>query len=179
MVERMKTLPRNFYARDTITVAKDLLGKVLSYNGLQGRINETEAYLQDDEACHASRGMTERNAPMFGSPGHGYIYLIYGVYYCLNAVTNEDGVGEAVLIRGVEPLEGVEVMEKNRGREDHLADGPGKLCQAFGIDKRLNGADLTKGPLKIFEDGFKVGKIEKSKRVGITLNADKEWRFYY
>jgi len=197
----MKTLSRSFYARDTISVAKDLLGKVLHYRSacsrtesggvrslrsrspksiiLQGRINETEAYLQDDEACHASRGMTERNAQMFGEAGHAYVYLIYGVYHCLNAVTRSEGVGEAVLIRGVEPLKGVEVMGKNRGREDHIADGPGKLCQAFGIDKSLNGFDLTKGPLKIFDDGFEVGKVEKSKRVGITLNADKEWRFYY
>lgn len=177
----MKPLKRNFYERSTLEVAKDLLGKVLhrrmNGNILKGKIVETEGYLQDDKACHASRGKTKRNRQMFGPPGYAYVYFTYGMHYCFNAVTRPEGVGEAVLIRAVEPLEGVELMEKNRGREEHVTDGPAKLCQAFEIDKEQNGSDLTKGDFVIL-DSEETPEIKKAKRIGIKENAHKLWRFH-
>jgi DNA-3-methyladenine glycosylase len=174
-------LKRDFYNRGTIEIARDLLGKILVHKTpegvISGRIVETEAYLQDDLACHASRGMTPRNRAMFGLPGQAYVYFIYGMYHCVNVVTQPEGIGEAVLIRAVEPVEGVELMQKKRGREDHLADGPGKLCQAFGIDKRLNAVDMTRGKFVIL-DGEKPEKIYSSGRIGIKNNAEKPWRFF-
>ena len=178
----MKTLPRSFYTQPTLEVAKSLLGKVLHYKRggivnqghrdtevLQGRIVETEAYLQKDKACHASRGMTERNKPMFGKPGFSYVYFTYGMHHCFNVVTQPEGVAEAVLIRAVEPVKGAE------GK----TDGPAKLCKVFGIDKKLNYVDMTKGNFVIKDDGFTPKKIQKATRIGITQDADKLWRFYY
>jgi len=179
----MRILQHSFYNQPTLKVAKELLGKVLCHkNGnvvLEGRIIETEAYLQKDKACHASRGKTPRNAPMFGKPGFSYVYFTYGMHYCFNVVTQPEGIAEAVLIRAVEPLKGVGVMKRNRGREDNLTDGPAKLCQAFGIDKKLNEVDMTHGNFVIKYDGFRPEKIQKATRIGIKLDADKEWRFYY
>ena len=198
----MKTLPRSFYTKPTLNVAKELLGKVLHYKvrgtdnrgagapknrnseiSLQGRIIETEAYLKNDKACHASRGMTPRNAPMFGKPGVSYVYFTYGMHYCFNVVTQPEGIAEAVLIRAVEPMNGIEIMKKNRKLEnlktENLTNGPAKLCQAFGIDKKLNQVDLTKGDFVIKKDGFKPKSIQKAIRIGIKLDADKLWRFYY
>lgn len=178
----MKTLKREFYEHPTLKVARELLGKVLYYNSphgiLSGRIMETEAYLRNDKACHASRGKTQRNAPMFGPAGRAYVYFTYGMHYCCNVVTQGEGVAEAVLFRAAEPVKGIEIMEKNRGREDHLADGPAKLCQAFGIDKKVNGVDMTRGDFVIRGDGFKVGKVYRATRIGIKLDADKLWRFF-
>src|SRR5687767_2045780 len=146
-------LPRSFYEQETITVAKQLLGKVLvhkSFGGVTaGKIVETEAYLeQDDPANHAARGQTVRNAAMFGPPGYSYIYLIYGMYSCFNVVTGAEGVGEAVLIRALEPLEGIDVMQQRRSIQDvhKLCNGPGKLVIAMGITKELYGHDLTQEP---------------------------------
>lgn len=178
------TLPREFYLQPTIDVARNLLGKTLVHDTekgiIAGRIVETEAYLCDDPACHASRGMTKRNAAMFGEAGHAYVYFTYGMYHCLNAVTAPEGVGEAVLIRAVEPLEGIEIMEANRGKEKltDLASGPGKLCQAFGLDRRHNGLDLTEGELIIMDYGWIPQEIVTAARIGISLAADKPWRFY-
>jgi DNA-3-methyladenine glycosylase len=172
-------LKREFYLQPTLKVARELLGKKLCYSGLEGRITETEAYLQNDKACHASCGMTERNRVMFGPPGHAYVYFTYGMHYCMNVVTQAEGIAEAVLIRAVEPLKGVEQMIKNRGRNEYIADGPAKLCQAFGVDKKLNGADMTQGKFVIRDDGFKPKGIKKSGRIGIKLDADKLWRFYF
>lgn len=180
----LKPLPREFYLQPTIEAAPALLGKVLVHctgeGIIAGRIVETEAYLCDDPACHASRGMTRRNAAMFGEPGHAYVYFTYGMYFCLNAVTARKGVGEAVLIRAVEPLDGIEIMKRNRGVEEmtNLASGPGKLCQAFGLDLSHNGLDLTHGELIIVDDGFVPGEIATAARIGIRLAADKPWRFY-
>ncbi|MFO7872831.1 MAG: DNA-3-methyladenine glycosylase, partial [Candidatus Undinarchaeales archaeon] len=156
-------------------------GKVLyrkiDGNNLKGKIVETEGYLKDDEACHASRGKTKRNEQMFGKPGTAYVYFTYGMHYCFNAVTKPEEVGETVLIRAVEPIKGIELMEKNRGRKENLTDGPAKLCQAFQIDKKLNGSDLTKGKFCILDSDEKP-EIKKAERIGIKLNADKKWRFY-
>ncbi|HUV04592.1 MAG TPA: DNA-3-methyladenine glycosylase [Armatimonadota bacterium] len=177
-------LPRSFYLQDTVEVARQLLGKALVHHTdggvVAGRIVETEAYLRDDPACHASRGITRRNAVMFGQPGHAYIYFTYGMYFCFNAVTAPEGIGEAVLVRAAEPLEGIEIMTRNRGtvKLTNLASGPGKLCRAFALDRRHNGLDLTDGDLVIVDDGWRPGKIVTASRVGIRHAADKPWRFY-
>ncbi len=163
----MKILQRSFYEQPTLKVAKELLGKTLKYKDKEGRIVETEAYLKNDSACHASRGMTERNKIMFGPAGHAYVYFTYGMHHCFNAVTQPEGIPEAVLIRAVEPIKGIK-------RE---TNGPAKLCKAFGIDKKLNGTDLTKGNFVILDSKEKV-KIRKATRIGIRENADKLWRYY-
>jgi len=168
-----------------------------------GRIAETEAYTQDDPACHAFRGMTRRNSPMFGPPGHAYVYFTYGMHYCFNAVTGPEGVGEAVLIRAVEPIEGWELMSRHRGLPEEeikrltasledpvkrvrlarkLCGGPGKLCQAFDLGGAANGTDLTcPGSLWIGgmpnPEAFPVPKICSTRRIGIRLNVDAPWRF--
>jgi len=188
----MNILPRSFYTQPTLKVAKELLGKVLHYRlsnaVLEGRVVETEAYLQNDKACHASRGMTPRNAPMFGKPGFSYVYFTYGLHYCFNVVTQPEGIAEAVLIRAVEPLKGVEIMKRNRKLEnlktenvktENLTNGPAKLCQAFRIDKKLNCVDMTTGGFVVKDDGFKPSGVKIATRIGIKLDADKLWRFYY
>ncbi len=183
-------LPRGFYSRDTIEVAEDLLGRVLVRETTAGRlavkIVEAEAYVgPHDKACHASKGMTDRNKVMFGEPGHAYVYFIYGMYHCLNLVTESDGYPAAVLIRAGEPLEGEALMrelrKKARSREG-LTSGPGKLCMAMAIDRALNGADLCgKSPLYV-EAGEPGGhEVVSCRRVGVDYAAeyrDKPWRFY-
>ncbi len=146
---KVPILTRDFYTAPTLNVARALLGQrlVRLWQGqrLSGRIVEVEAYIGDgDQASHASRGRTSRNAAMFGPPGHAYVYLIYGMYHCLNLVTEGEGFPAAILIRALEPLEGVEVMQKHRGQVAwrDLLRGPGRLCQALQIDLRLNGADV-------------------------------------
>ncbi len=185
MVERIEhNLPREFYLQPTIEVAKALLGKVLFHRHergiISGRIVETEAYLCDDPACHSSRGMTARNETMFGEPGRAYVYFIYGMYHCFNTVTGPVGVGEGVLVRALEPLDGLELMKENRGTHAlaNLTSGPGKLCQALGLDLLHKGLDLTGSELVIVDDGMQVAEIVEAPRVGITLAADKQWRFY-
>jgi DNA-3-methyladenine glycosylase len=187
----MTILPRGFYDRDTIEVAKDLLGKVLvrempAAGRLAVKIVETEAYVgPHDKACHASRGMTERNRVMFGEPGHAYVYFIYGMYYCLNLVTEREGYPAAVLIRAGEPLEGVDAMwalRKKAKKLRELTSGPGRLCMALAIDRSLNGADLCKqGPLYVEDGGHESIEIVSSRRIGVDYAAeyrDKPWRFY-
>jgi DNA-3-methyladenine glycosylase len=186
----MKVLPRSFYGRDTIDVAKDLLGKVLVREVPAGRMSvkivETEAYCgPQDKACHANRGMTDRNRVMFGEPGHAYVYFIYGMYHCLNLVTESDGYPAAVLIRAGEPLEGEALMAKLRKKAKsarELTSGPGKLCMAMGIDRALNGHDLChKSPLYVEYGTPDNIEIVSSRRIGVEYAAeyrDKPWRFY-
>ncbi len=182
-------LPRSFYSRPTLQVASDLLGKVLVRRRgprcLAGKIVETEAYVgPDDLACHASKGHTPRTAIMFGPPGYAYVYMIYGFYFCLNVVTEAEGYPAAVLIRAVEPLENVELMRRlrnNPARETNIASGPGKLCLAMAIDKRLNGADMAGTTIWIENRKLDPGPIRTSPRAGVDYAGeyrDKPWRFF-
>jgi DNA-3-methyladenine glycosylase len=182
-------LDPSFYLRPTLEVAQSLLGKVLvrRLNGknLAGKIVETEAYVgPHDLACHASKGKTPRTAIMFETGGCAYVYMIYGFYFCLNAVTEAEGYPAAVLIRAVEPLDQIAAMRrrrKNPKRDSDIASGPGKLCMAMGIDKRLNGADLTGSTLWIEDRKLSVDGIDVSPRVGVDYAGDykdKPWRFY-
>ncbi|MDO8511531.1 MAG: DNA-3-methyladenine glycosylase [Nanoarchaeota archaeon] len=172
----MKELSSSFFARDTVTVAQELLGKIISVDGIQARIVETEAYGRDS-ASHAYT-RTERSALMYDTHGHVYVYLIYGMYWCLNFTCDKNEAG-AVLIRAVEPLTGIETMKKKRKTENiaNLCSGPGKLCLALGIDKKYNGLKIGK-EIKVFDDGFKVSKIATSSRIGIKDALDLQWRFF-
>lgn len=183
----MKIIDKAFFEQDTVGVARSLLGKYLcrdTEKGLvSGMIVETEAYLsKNDQACHASCGKTKRNASMFGPAGIAYVYFIYGNYYCFNVVTGVEGQGEAVLVRAVEPVSGLEIMAGHRGgscRKVELANGPGKLCQAFAIDKDLDGHSLCRPPLYLAENksaGFN-GPIKATPRIGISSAQKKMLRF--
>jgi len=182
-------LPRTFYARPAPEVAPNLLGQILvrELDGrrLAGRIVEVEAYLgPEDAASHAFRGPTPRNRSMFGPPGRAYVYLIYGMHHCLNIVTGPEGEGQAVLIRALEPLEGVDVMRARRGPvpDRQLTNGPGKLCQALAIDRRLDGHDLCLGETLWLEPGPPPEEaICAGPRVGVrgdALALHRAWRFY-
>jgi DNA-3-methyladenine glycosylase len=183
-----KKLKRNFYNQPTLKVAKKLLGKYLVVKKgkglLSGKIVETEAYVgKNDPASHAYKGITPRNKIMFGKPGFAYIYLTYGMYHCLNFITEKEGFPAAVLIRALEPKEGIEAMMRNRKISEvkNLTNGPGKLCQALGLDRSLNGADLcSKKQKKIWvkDRKEKPGKIVSTSRIGIDEGRDKKWRFY-
>jgi len=170
---------------DTAELARFLLGKllvrVLPEGAASGRIVETEAYVIGDPAGHAYRGMTERNRTLFLERGRAYVYLAYGVSFMLNVSSETPGVGAGVLIRAIEPMFGVAVMERNRGTEraQDLARGPGRLCEALKIDRRLDGVDLCQdGPLWLGSDGCAPDEIGRSKRIGITRAADSPLRFY-
>lgn len=184
-----RVLSRVFYARDTVMVARELLGKFLVHylpeGTAIGRIVETEAYLQNDPACHAARGLTKRNRVMFGPPGHAYIYFIYGMHYCFNVVTREEGVGEAVLIRALEPISLPKDRQFSRTsnlklRTSSLCRGPARLVQAMGITKACNGFDLTnKGPLVIWAaENVPSEKIVTTNRIGIKAGQELPLRFY-
>lgn len=181
-----KPLPPAFYDRDTRLVARDLLGAVLECDTpdgvCAGRIVETEAYLgPDDPACHAVAGLTERTRHLHGPPGTSYVYFIYGVYWCFNAVTEPEGVGSAVLVRALEPVRGIERMRARRPRaakDRDLANGPGKLCTALGITGALSGLRLDRGRLRI-RAGAPVPDhdVVVTPRIGITRAADWELRW--
>lgn len=180
-------ISRSFYEQPTVSVARQLLGKYLVRKHPDGktvgRIVETEAYIgPHDLACHASRGRTARTEIMFGRAGYAYVYFIYGVYYCLNIVTEEIDHASAVLIRALEPVEGMELMQKRRRTEmlRNLTSGPGKLCDAFAIDKSLNGADICANILYIEDRGEPAPKIIARPRIGVDYAGkwkDKPWRF--
>jgi len=178
-------LPRTFFARPTVEVAQALLGTVLWHDSPEGaaagRIVETEAYLADDPACHASRGMTPRNRPMFGLPGTAYVYFVYGMHYCFNVVTAPPGVGEAVLIRALEPLWNLPLMRQRRGAKTDadLCRGPARLVQALGLGRADNGRDLCDGPLMVLSGWRENGEtVAVSTRIGIAAGADLPLRFY-
>ena len=183
----MKLLPRTFYSRPTLVVARELIGarlvRILDGQKLVGLITEAEAYIsQKDLACHAKAGLTARTAVMFGEPGHAYVYFTYGNHWMLNVVTEPEGFPAAVLISAIQPIQGLDVMLERRNGRDTF--GPGKLCQAMGITKSENGVDLTKktGSLWI-EEGVKVRNslVTKGPRVGLNNTPEpwlsKPWRF--
>ncbi|MEG6512494.1 DNA-3-methyladenine glycosylase [Desulforamulus ruminis] len=180
----MQPLPEEFYNRETTPVARELLGHLLVHHTAQGttlgKIVETEAYLQGDPACHAAKKMTPRNRVMFGPPGRAYVYFTYGMHYCFNVVTNAEGVGEAVLIRALEPLEGLELMIKRRGRPkpEELCSGPARLVQAMGITKEHNQCNLTQGSLFIAPSQEPPPDIVTTTRIGIKEGVDLPLRFY-
>ena len=183
----MKTLSRSFYARDTLDVARDLLGKVLvrkiGNKTISGIITETEAYrYKDDPASHSFSGLTERNKAMFGPVGIAYVYFTYGMHYCMNAVArNGNYEAGAVLIRALEPKEGINFMVKQRriDKISNLTNGPAKLTQALQITKKQYGKDLTKPSSLFIADGIKIKEsdIVKRPRVGIKKATDKLWNF--
>ena len=183
----VRPLPRSFYNQGTVTVARRLLGKhLVRLKGdvkLLGRIVEVEAYRgRDDPASHAYRGRTPRNKPMFGDPGHAYVYFTYGNHYCLNVTTQKRGIAGAVLIRAIEPLSGLNLMKCFRPgvSELHLTNGPGKLTRALAIDKSLNETDLTRTGHIFIGQSRKAPPVHigRSARIGITLGKERLWRFY-
>ena len=174
MAAKAPPLPAEFYLQPTEQVALDLLGCLLVHDAAEeltvGRIVETEAYLSDnDPGCHAARGRTERNAPMFERPGTIYVYQIYGVHYCVNLVTQPEDVAEAVLVRAVEPLAGIEIMRARRGNKslEELASGPAKLTQAFGIGAEHNRGNATRGELLVAPAPEPVREIDQTTRIGL------------
>jgi DNA-3-methyladenine glycosylase len=182
----MLRLPRQFYARPTLQVARELLGQRLVHvnegRRLAGLINETEAYIdQTDLACHARFGRTQRTVVMFGPPGRAYVYFTYGMHWMLNIVTEAEGMPAAVLIRAVLPVEGLEAMQARRGRADppgRLVNGPGKLAQAFGINQALNGSDLCRRGAPLFverADPVPDRAIHVGPRVGLN-NTPEPWK---
>jgi len=183
--DRVTVLPRSFYERDARVVARALLGKLLVRDdGRVARIVEVEAYLGErDPASHAFRGPTARNATMFGPSGHLYVYFTYGMHWCANAVCGAEGLGRAVLLRAAAPLDGVERMAALRRvrRPVDLTNGPAKLCQAFGVDRSFDGADLVAGDrgLVIADDGFPAPRRPPSStRVGISGGREHRWRWW-
>jgi DNA-3-methyladenine glycosylase len=188
----LKPLPHSFYLRPTLQVARDILGKrivrIVGTKVLIGKIVEVEAYCKGDPASHAFRGRTKRNDVMFWEGGHVYVYFTYGMHFCANVVTGNEGTGEAVLIRAVEPLVGIELMTKNRFPNlqslNHqsfinLTNGPAKFCKAFGLARQENGLDLLGSEISI-TDGEPISPklMKRSQRIGIQRGTEKKWRFF-
>jgi DNA-3-methyladenine glycosylase len=170
-----------FYARDVVAVARDLVGCTVSHAGASGVIVETEAYHDSEPACHAFAGLTPRTSVLFGPPGRAYVYRSYGIHALLNAVCEPEGTGAAVLIRALEPLEGLDLMRERRGldRVEDLCSGPGKLTQALGIELRDNDTDLLTGPVVLGPraPGWEDPEIAVGERIGITKAVELPWRF--
>ncbi len=180
-----KKLPREFFRRPTLKVAAELIGKVLVVNRngrrMSGRIVECEAYIgEDDPACHARFGPTSRSAIMYGDAGYLYVYFIYGMYDMLNIVTEPTGRPAAILIRALEPIDGIEFMQENRGVQGHqrLTSGPGKLCRALAITTQDTGASVTGREFQVIDDGYRPRRVATSPRIGIGAGHDLLWRFY-
>jgi DNA-3-methyladenine glycosylase len=174
-------LGEDFYARSVHEVARELIGCLVRHGGTAGRIVETESYHMEEPACHAFAGVTERTRTLYGEPGRAYVYFSYGVHSLLNAVAEEEGVGAAVLIRALEPVDGVELMRQRRGleRAEGLCSGPGKLTQALGIGLSLNGTSLVDGPIELLtrEPGSRTPRVVAGERIGITKAVELPWRF--
>jgi len=192
MPNRRKTLPASFYDRPTLEVLSDLIGRVLVHETrgrrAAGIIVEAEAYIgESDPACHAAPGPTRRNAPLYGPPGRAYVYLNYGLHHLVNAVTEAEGSPAAILIRALEPVEGIELMARRRhavvprSGYDPLAlcRGPGNLTVALGINLRQNTADLTSGPLTIEDHGARAPHLAWSPRIGLSVGQEQRWRCYW
>jgi DNA-3-methyladenine glycosylase len=203
----VKTLPRSFFARPTLDVLDAVIGKVLVHDTAEGRtagvIVEAEAYIgESDPACHAAPGPTPRNEPLYGAPGRAYVYLNYGIHHLVNAVTEEVGSPAAILIRALEPVEGIELMRARRARpspgrrravspaarrgpettehaDERLCRGPGNLTMALGIDLSHNRLDLTRGPLRIEDRGIRPGTRAYSPRIGIRVGTEQLWRCHW
>ena len=192
---RQRKLPRSFYARPTLDVARDLIGKVLVHRRrnavTSGVIVEVEAYIgESDPACHAAPGPTRRNQPLYGPPGHAYVYLNYGIHCLMNVVTESEGSPAAVLIRALEPLEGIACMRRRRlratkGRRSPasralpvhgLCRGPGNVTMAMGITLKENRLDLLGDRLRVEDRGVQTGPIAWGPRIGISVGADRPWR---
>lgn len=185
----VKPLEKEFYLRDTVKVAKDLLGKIIirkfGNKFAAVKIVETEAYIGDhDPACHAFGRVTKRNSVIYGPEGRAYVYFIYGSYFCFNAVCGEEGVGNAILIRAGEPVEGIDILRKFRSNlknDIELTNGPSKLCMAMNIDLSLNSAEITDANSKIFiaeNDLLKKSEIVTSKRIGLNKGVEFPYRFF-
>ena len=173
----------SWHKMPTLDVLPAILGKVLVHERrgrrVSGVIVEAEAYIgEDDPACHAAAGRTARNAPLYGPPGHAYVYLNYGLHYLVNAVTEAEGHPAAVLIRALVPLEGVELMRRRRpgARDERLCAGPGNLTKALAIDLRHNTCDLAAGPVRLEDHRIRVGDVAYSPRIGIRVGTERLWR---
>lgn len=183
-LEKLGVIPEANLPVATQELAESLIGYVLvreSHEGLTaGRIVETEAYLPGDPACHAYIGKTARNATLFGPPHRAYVYLIYGTSYCFNLSSERDGEGGGVLIRALEPIEGLSLMRRRRGVEEarDFCRGPGRLCAALDIDRSFDGAELFTRERLWLEPGQPKGKVRRSRRIGLTRAAHRRLRFY-
>ncbi len=181
-----KQLPLDFYRQDTFALVPKILGKVLvrriGKSILAGRIVEVEAYVGSDPASHAANGMTQRNKVMFEAGGVAYVYFTYGMHFCFNIVTEREGFPAALLVRALEPLEGIGEMKRRRGTDvlRNLTNGPAKLCQAMGIDRSCNGLKLDGRDLFILDDGLEINMSDvlSSTRIGISVATDRRWRFF-
>lgn len=179
---RPKILPKSFYNRSVHTVAPELIGCLILHDGVGGIIVETEAYDREDPACHAAAGMTGRNRVMFGPPGRAYVYFTYGMHHLLNIVCEEDGEPAGVLLRALEPTDGIEEMRRRRApvHDLHdLTDGPGKLAQALGVDLRQYGLPVYRGELKIYarQVDWQKPRIIATPRIGIRVGTRRKWRY--
>ena len=174
----MTLIRRSFFARSVHAVAPDLIGATFLLDGVGGRIVEVEAYHHTDPAAHSYGGRTERNAVMFGPPGFAYVYRSYGIHWCVNFVCEREGSASAVLIRAIEPLEGIAKMRRRRGLRDLrlLCAGPGRLCEALGISRAHNGLPLDAPPFRLYRRTAKI-EIAVGPRIGITKAVDHPWRF--
>jgi DNA-3-methyladenine glycosylase len=172
------TLDRDFFARSVHHVAPDLIGVTLLLEGVGGPIVEVEAYDHEDPAAHGYRGRTDRNASMFGPPGHAYVYRSYGIHWCLNFVCEQEGSASAVLIRALEPRFGIDTMRARRALDDPrlLCSGPGRLCQALGISRAHDGLALDRAPFEL-RPREEEPKLAAGPRVGITKAAEQQWRY--
>jgi DNA-3-methyladenine glycosylase len=175
----MPILRRPFFSRSVHVVAPELIGATLLFDGAGGRIVEVEAYHHTDPAAHSFRGRTARNAVMFGPAGHAYVYRSYGIHWCLNFVCEPQGSASAVLIRAIEPMQGLAAMRRRRGVSDErlLCSGPGRLCAALGITAAHNGLPLDRLPFELRSRGEEEVEIAVGPRIGITKAADKPWRY--